>query len=566
MTITGERPASLDGHKRLRGGKLNDREAECPGNVEDWAIVDGLRLGVVSSSDVFELQLRHTDTGHPSSPVAAYTIAVALRIALCRRLGIEEREIGCLATPTADGNGGVAVSIFLYDAASGGAGYTTQATEMLPALLRDARDLLDCPRGCDSACQACVLDYDTQHHRDQLNRHEAIALLSPAFLAATDLPPELGVFGAQSRLEMEPMGLALAREWQRRGGTEARLFLGGDPASWEPLAWRARPDLMRLAEAGVQISLIAPNGILEQLSSSQRDEMAALAAFTGARLYLADRHPFAGTPGLPLLVELGSQDASIRWVAENSGATVPDPTWGQGCRFVRVSSSTALAGLPSSWHQVDQDSIRKRATGIAELRIANELNGPLATFGDRVWNHVRAQVPELDRFLQGNQLVEVRYSDRYLRSPLSVMLVLSLLRPLAAYGEGVRASVRTEIITRENPRPPVDVQHDWQLARDRTDVADQLFQLFFESHEWKEELKRDLPHARELELVRADGARWVVRLDQGVGYWGVGRRRRMPYPFEGSPGEQLNFLKGLSADVEPTCTTYPTYWYLVSTV
>ena len=562
MTVSCERPTSLDRHKRLRGGKLNDREAECPGNVEDWAIVDGLRLGVVSSSDVFELQLRHAGTGHASSRVAAYTIAVALRIALCRCLGIEEREIGCLATQTADGNGGVAVSIFLYDAASGGAGYTTQAAEMLLSLLRDARDLLDCPRDCDSACQACVLDYDAQHHRDQLNRHEAIALLSPTFLAATDLPPELGVFGAQSRLEMEPMGLALAREWQRRGGTEARLFLGGDPASWEPLAWRARRDLTRLAEAGVQVLLIAPNGILEQLSASQRDELAALVVFTGARLYQADRHPLAGTPGLPLLVELGSQDAGVRWVAENSGATAPDPTWGQGCRFVRVSISAALPVIPPNWRHVDQDSIRERAAGVAELRIANELNGPLVTFGDRAWNHVRAQVPELDRFLRGNRLVEVRYSDRYLRSPLSVMLVLSLLRPLAALGDGVRASVATETVTRENPRPPVEIQHDWQLACDRKGVAHQLFPLAFESFEWKEKLKRELPHARELELVRVDGARWVMRLDQGVGYWGIGKRRRTSYPFESSPGEQLDFLKGLSADVEPAYNTYPTHWYL----
>ena len=562
MTISNERPPSLDGHKRLRGGKLNDREAECPGNSENWAIVDGLRLGVASSSDVFELQLWHVGTGHASSSVAAYTIAVALRIALCRRLGIEEREIGCLATPATDGNGGAAVSIFLYDAASGGAGYTTQAAEMLLALLQEARDLLDCPRGCDSACQACVLDYDTQHHRDQLNRHEAIALLSPAFLAATNLPPELGVFGTQSRLEMEPMGLALAREWQRRGGTEARLFLGGDPASWEPLAWRARSDLARLAEARVQISLIAPNGILEELSVSQRDELAALAAFTGARLYLADRHPLAGTPGLPLLVELGSQDASVQWVAENSEATVPDPTWGQGYRFVRVTSSTALAALPSNWRHVDQDSIRKQSAGIAELRIANELNGALATFGDRVWNHVRAHVPDLKRFLQVGRLVEVRYSDRYLRSPLSVMLILSLLRPLAALGDDVRASVTTEIVTRENPRIPVEVQHDWQLACDRKDVADHLFRSFFESFEWKEKSKRELPHARELELVRVDGARWVLRLDQGVGYWGIAKRRRTSYPFEGSPREQLDFLKGLSADVEPAYNTYPTYWYL----
>jgi len=87
-------------HKRLRGGRRNDRETACPGNEADWAILRGVHLGVAAHTEIFELQLRDTDH-KPLDQVAAYTLAVALRKALCGILGIEEAEVGgpgCLQT------------------------------------------------------------------------------------------------------------------------------------------------------------------------------------------------------------------------------------------------------------------------------------------------------------------------------------------------------------------------------------------------------------------------------------------------------------------------------------
>jgi DEAD/DEAH box helicase domain-containing protein len=44
-------------HKRLRGGKNHDRELACPGSQEPWAIKQELRLGLVTHTEVLELQL-----------------------------------------------------------------------------------------------------------------------------------------------------------------------------------------------------------------------------------------------------------------------------------------------------------------------------------------------------------------------------------------------------------------------------------------------------------------------------------------------------------------------------
>jgi DEAD/DEAH box helicase domain-containing protein len=175
----------LDMHKRLRGGRLDDREQHCPGNDADWAILSNVYLGVDTQTELFELQLHHVESGQSIDKTTAYTLAVMLRRALCQRLGIEEGEIGVLTKESRGNTGEKNCSLYLYDFASGGAGYVSQIEPCLTDLLRIAHILLNnCPNNCDAACQGCLLTHDTQHHLDDLNRHHALALFSEEFLAA----------------------------------------------------------------------------------------------------------------------------------------------------------------------------------------------------------------------------------------------------------------------------------------------------------------------------------------------------------------------------------------------
>ena len=171
-------------HKRLRGGKNHDHEQACPGSHEPWAIKQGIRLGLVMHTGVLELQLHDPANGRPIDRVTAYSVAVALRTALAQQLGIEEQEIGCTVSPSRSAEGSATHSIHLFDTASGGAGYVSQAVDWLPKLFHEAKDVLECPRDCDVACQGCLLTYDTQHNLVDLDRMRAICLLNEAFLNA----------------------------------------------------------------------------------------------------------------------------------------------------------------------------------------------------------------------------------------------------------------------------------------------------------------------------------------------------------------------------------------------
>ena len=75
-------------------------------------------MGGSRTTDVFELQLAGLNDGG-----TALSIGIALRRAFCRRLGIEEEEVGVAVRQGKAGDESVQQSIFLYDAATGGNGY-----------------------------------------------------------------------------------------------------------------------------------------------------------------------------------------------------------------------------------------------------------------------------------------------------------------------------------------------------------------------------------------------------------------------------------------------------------
>ena len=163
-------------HARLRGAKAKDGSSTCDG--EGFSIKRGLALGGSRTTDVFELQLAELAEQH-----VAWAVGIALRQSFTRRLGIEAQEVGVAVRPSKDVNGKQLQSIFLFDTAEGGSGYVEAMRRHGRAALHEARDVLNCVNGCDAACHGCLLTYGTQYASDALNRHDALAFLTPERLA-----------------------------------------------------------------------------------------------------------------------------------------------------------------------------------------------------------------------------------------------------------------------------------------------------------------------------------------------------------------------------------------------
>lgn len=171
-------PTELVDHWRLRGGKEDADSLRCSGSDGGFAIQRNVNFGGEVRTDIFELQLTRPDTRVPVRDETECTsIAVALRQALAESLGIESREIGWAVPVTRTAQESAGRSIVLFDVAAGGAGYVAAAANQLPALLRRARAIVDCPRRCDRVCHACLLSFDTQNAIDHLSWKTALTVL-----------------------------------------------------------------------------------------------------------------------------------------------------------------------------------------------------------------------------------------------------------------------------------------------------------------------------------------------------------------------------------------------------
>jgi hypothetical protein len=114
--------------------------------------------------------------------------------------------------------------------------------------------------------------------------------------------------------------------------------LGGDAPDWEPLAWRLRDDLARWVQADAHVRLIAPAAVLDAPNASQRDELAALTAYTGAGLYRAPDLVKPAASTVPLILELGGAHHRVRWAVYKLWRWSP----------VRVGAAVCISRLAGS--------------------------------------------------------------------------------------------------------------------------------------------------------------------------------------------------------------------------
>ena len=563
-------PPRMGNHTRLRGGRGDsESDTRCTGNDEDWAIKRRVWLGVESFTDVFELQIIDPDLGCAvPDKVTAYSIAVALTQALAEKLGVSDREIGCATAQSTTQTGAATWSILLYDTAVGGAGYVSNVGQSLPSILRHARDILQCARECDKACHACLLTFHTEHHIDDLDRRAALRFLTPTLLNSMDLPAELKFFGGDSRLEFDAIANAIRREVQHPDVDELRLYLGGEAGLWDIMDWSLRDDVLRWAGKGLRIRLCVVEAVLPSLETAARNTLAGMVEISEVEVRSVPEQTVGASHRGRLLAELGSVQRSIQWAVSADTSCAPGPSWGRNVAGERCVIYVTNHPLPPLTGIVlGASALRQSHEGtVNEIQIRRELDGPAGQFGSRFWERILRQSPILAGALSsGHELAEVRYADRYLRSPIAIRLFLSVigaLSPELGVGEGTMVTVLTARIEHGIGRSPTRVSHDWQHDGDRRQVFDVLVSRMHLEATLRAPERRDLPHARELTLKWRDGRRCTLRLDQGFGYWCA--PVNPPFPFDRLPDQQAQALLQMALTVEAQSPKHPTIVYVGS--
>lgn len=207
-----------------------------------------ISLGTTFRSDLLLIRSRLQAPlgGLPGDPWlqdALRTTAEALALAASRVLDVDPAELsaGFRLLPC-DGRTNAGFDFYLYDTASGGAGYAAEAGAELQTILQATLELLeDCPGQCERSCTRCLRHYGNRFWHRALDRHLAAQLLRHILYGEA---PEVPAITAQRRqlaalrrfLELEGWDIApeaedvpLAARWHGR-----HVTVGVYPALLDP--------------------------------------------------------------------------------------------------------------------------------------------------------------------------------------------------------------------------------------------------------------------------------------------------------------------------------------------
>jgi hypothetical protein len=308
----------LRNHRPLKTSKRTQGEL-CPGNDNPFKILRGLALGHEAVTDVAEIQ----PAGLPKDG-AALAAAAALREALCRLLGVEVGELGIGIQLAQTRLGQRTHSLFLFDRASGGAGFSTQAVALFETLLPDIEKVLDCKApGCRTGCSSCVLTGDLQRHHDRLDRSAALSWVLGLRSALRNLPEEDRA-GPDAHYCRSIADDVLAEV--EAGGAPVTLWLGraADPARLEE-GLMARL-AYRLKDRGTPLSLVVPAMWLDALDPAAKLALRDIARDWAATLRKGEAPHLAN--GAIALAEVGGSRCR-RWASRDPAAALPGDNWGQ---------------------------------------------------------------------------------------------------------------------------------------------------------------------------------------------------------------------------------------------
>ena len=550
--INRDNPATLltsQDHNRLSGVSFEGQN-KCERNdwsikassskSEDNQVITPFVLGFDSTTSMFELQLRHPETHEwIENDVVMYSLGASLRQVFCKEKGISTNEIGLSVYRRGiNVNSQLKVSsIFLYDTAEQGAGYSSSIHEILPQLLKDAYEYANtCPSKCDAYCHGCLLDYDTQHHISTLNRKVLID-----FFEETKLHKRLEVeksrllFGAGSLPELSCAEQLISLKG--RAATLIELFISG--IEWDVANTKIINHIYNLYSSNIRILLS------ESVARSITPDLAwqIRTSLPGHVDLFTFGHPKELSPKAFPILRMKFTDGNYWYATDDEGTTSLNSEWG-------ATTNKSLVCMKGA--ELD---LNLKKLDIAELAMLSSLQNNLALiddigskvdvsfdkFGQSLYVLLIEKTSNLESELNSG-IERIIYSDRYLVSPISVGLICSLFAAINENHPCSSFEIETSHPENHQGRTPYCIADNFNdideisdfLSATGESLGITIYPDFLEKYK--------LDHGRYLSIELRSGKTIQLLFDQGMGYWATRRPySRIKFNFNNVEQEGLEF-------------------------
>ena len=517
--------------------KSRDKDGYEPKHCDGSATVHGnVHLGFSSLTDAFEIVLRNPISGefidpqHKDSESIALTIAVALRNALASKLGISTSELGYSVRKTRvlDTNT-QAMAVQIYDAVSGGAGFSTSAASYIEELLNTVLTNLDCSSSCDSACSSCLLDSNTRHDAAQLNRIIAKEWLGKHFKNFIGLDSEYHFIDG-AKYCYESILEAISHQINK-GASHIKIWMGHNTNEWDLNSRSVQMLAFQMLDIhNVRLTFVLPDknfSDADYISLSRLKDLGVI--FVHSDVILGN--------GFLAAQAIFENKQTFTIACSNNDAINPNQNWLLGDTENMVVYSEELSEIET--YPVDYSKWLKVESGnIAKIEFGTELDGEINGFGSRFWNHLATNFESFANDLKSSKVSSIGYTDRYLQSPWYIILLGELISALPK-DEGINFELNT--LFNEKKYLGKFIHDDWSIRFDMSEVITNWFDkgasipCYLDLYENRD----DISHRREMQLQFENGNEYTISLDQGMGYWNHYLDRKKHWFEFDTPNSQL---------------------------
>ncbi|WP_029134079.1 DEAD/DEAH box helicase [Sedimenticola selenatireducens] len=516
MLSNGDAPPALlpdKYHRPVGGASGSKKEKDCSGSN----VKANVYLGYHTRTDVLELCLRSPKTGtwlsdSPEHQIIAMTLAVAIRDVIAEVLGVASTEMGFSVRLDKDIDTGAGRTVIqLYDQVSGGAGFVLAGLSDVVQLIRKASSKLSCPVNCENVCSHCLASQDSRVELEELDRKNALRWLSESdLLSYLVLPHIFEAVPNATYCSYEP--IRFVRSAINKGADSILIALRGDPLEWDLGSTQFRDNVLTWA---IVDKLRVALGV-DSAESLPEDVKRALVTLWRLGVQVLEFDKKWDSFGVPVTVQINKGSSSQSLFSNDSSSSNPGDHWlKSGSTTVWVSSDGVE---PLSIESLDISSWDVVEAGAKVVEVTNELNGPLRTLPNRMSELLRTQAPELHKMVESDRAVSISYSDRFLKSPWSILLLGNFL---AVFANDKLKAIELKTLRSSSSRFGSEIKHDWidwnvqdSILREwvgrvlRVDVDVKLIERPYE-----------MQHSRELIIQWESGAKSKMILDQGMGYW-----------------------------------------------
>ena len=371
------------------------------------------------NTDFVEMRCYDKDGGHIKDQSLLRSLGVVLSRELTHHLGVNEDEVDFGYNP-------VTGSVFLYDTAVGGAGYSTLLLDYREEVLQRALDSLQACN-CAKACTQCLIDRRSQWYIADLDRKKLIGWLEmekQSRTAPQEVTEALGKDVTTVTTNLTALLTPLSSSSELK---EVRIYLDDDYEKWSNELEGHLKLLLQLPNKGLVPTFVVPKEM--DINSYPFDVQSLLNQLTTQYRFAVCSQSTHGAYK-PLLALRYKDEWRTFYGADIQRSFGPD--WGEGQLYEKKNDTLGKLNLVNREELLKQLKSKHTLGFDARLKADCMLSGLFRLIQDSKDSNEKEHKEDWNQIQQAieGKEISVSYTDRYLMTPLGCMLLVRFLQCL----------------------------------------------------------------------------------------------------------------------------------------